>query len=314
MRAGRLAAVATLGCLWLLPATASATHVQCGDTITQTTVLDSDVVCTAQDPVGLVIGGDNLRLQLADHTIQGAGGTDGIVDDGSAHTGVDIRRGQITGFEDGIDLDVSDSRILKVGVAASGVGITLRGNGNYLHKNPITMTTGSGFAGIEVAGDDSYLWHNWVTGTAATLDDGIVVHGNRPRIVLNSVDGCAFDGVLLDGYFEGIAALNNVTNCDIGFNPSGTGLAIQSNIASGNCLGMVVDDPAALVRWNTANSNCFRGIVVMQAGAALRKNITNDNGEVGIDAPDGTIDEGGNVATGNPVDCLGVVCLSLPPT
>ena len=57
----RSLAIAALGCLWLLPATASAVHVQCGDTITQETVLDSDVVCTAQDPVGLVIGGERLH-------------------------------------------------------------------------------------------------------------------------------------------------------------------------------------------------------------------------------------------------------------
>ena len=107
----RSLAIAALGCLWLLPATASAAHVQCGDTITQVTVLDSDVVCTAQDPVGLVIGANDVELGLKGYTIRGAGaaGTDGIADDGTARSGVTIRTGSITGFEDGVDLDVSNS-------------------------------------------------------------------------------------------------------------------------------------------------------------------------------------------------------------
>ena len=311
--------IAAVGCLWLLPATASAVHVQCGDTITQDTKLDSNVVCTDQDPVGLVIGGNDLTLGLSGFTIQGAdaAGSDGIADDGTARTGVTVRHGTITGFEDGIDLDVSDSQILKVGVNATSVGIATRGNGNYIYRNPVDMIV-SGFSGIEALGDDSYLWGNYVTGTEGfSPDDGIVVAGNNPRIILNEIDGCSFDGIVLSGYTDGIVARNTVTNCDIGFNPSGTNLRLQTNSASGNCVGMTVDDPLARVRWNTANDNCAEGIQILQAGTSLLKNTANNNAEIGIDAPVGTIDLGSNTATGNPVaNCIGVICLPpalLPP-
>lgn len=314
MRVRSLAIVA-LGCLWLLPATASANHVQCGAVLTQDTVLDSDVVCTAQDPVGLVIGGDDFTLWLKGYTIRGAGaaGTDGIADDGTARSGVTIRRGTITGFEDGVDLDVSDSQILKVGVDATGVGLATRGNGNYIYRSAVDMSVGMGFSAIEALGDDSHIWGNHVTGSPGTSpDDGIVVHGDRPRVLVNVVDGCIFDGVILSSYTDGLVALNNVTNCDIGITPSGTGILLQRNITSGNCLGMLVDDPAALVRGNRADNNCYEGIVMNQDGATLVKNTANNNGEIGIEAPDDTIDGGGNTATGNPLaDCLGVVCL--PP-
>ena len=165
----------------------------------------------------------------------------------------------------------------------------MRGNGNYFHKNTVDMSTGSGFAGIEAIGDDTYLWGNIVTGSPQTSpDDGIVVHGNNPRIVLNSVDGCAFDGVIVDSYTDGIVARNTVTNCDIGYHPVGYGpQASRPTSASGNCIGMVVDDPAALVRWNHANDNCSEGIVVGQPGATLCKNMANNNVDIGIDAPDG---------------------------
>jgi parallel beta-helix repeat protein len=316
MRA-RCFVVAALGCFWLLTATASAVHVQCGDTIAQYTVLDSDVVCTDQDPVGLVIGANDVKLRLDGHTIQGAGapGSDGIADDGTARSGVIIKGGAggaITGFEDGVDLDVSNGTIMKLAVDATAVGISARGDDNFIWGNSVDMTGGAGFAAIEALGDDTFVWGNVVTGSATSLDDGIVVHGNNPEIVYNSVDGCAFDGVIATTYTAGMVARNTVTNCEFGFNPSGTGLRLQANSASGNFIGIVIDDPAAFVRRNTANDNGAVGILIVQAGATVRGNTANNNAEIGIDAPVGTIDKGENTATGNgTTDCLVVVCL--PP-
>lgn len=315
----RCFAVAALGCFWLLTATASAVHVQCGDTITQYTVLDSDVVCTDQSPAGLVIGGNDVKLRLNGYTIQGADapGSAGIGDDGIARSGVIIKGGDggaITGFDFGVDLDVSNGTIMKLAVDATSIGIAARGNGNFIWGNTVDMSAGSGFAAIEALGDDTNIWGNVVAGSPATLDDGIVVDGNNPGIVYNSVDGCAFDGVIATTYTAGIVALNTVTNCDIGFDHSGTGLRLQANNASGNFLGVAVDDPAAFVRRNTANDNGAVGIVILQAGATLRGNTTNNNVEFGIDAPEGTIDKGENTATGNGIaDCLGVACLSPLP-
>ena len=312
MRIGILAA-AVLGCLWLLPAGASASHVVCGDTITAETVLDSDIVCTDQDPVGLVIGGNDFTLWLEGHTIQGADAvdSDGIADDGTERSGVAIRGGTITGFDDGVDVDVTNSDIKGLAVTANSVGIAARGAGNYIFNNDVDMSLSSGFVGIEVVGANSEVWGNIVTGTARTSpDDGIAVHGESPKVIANHIDGCAFDGVVVSSYTSGLVARNSATNCDIGFVPSGTGLKLQTNVASGNCIGMVVDDPAALVRWNTANDNCTEGIVIGQPGATLFKNVANNNIDIGIDAVKGTIDGGGNTATGNGVtDCLGVICL-----
>jgi hypothetical protein len=311
----RCFAVAALGCFWLLTATASAVHVQCGDTVTEYTVLDSDVVCTDQDPVGLVIGANDVKLRLDGYTIQGAGaaGSDGIADDGTARSGVIIKGGDsgaITGFEDAVDLDVSNGTIMKLAVDATNVGIAARGNGNFIWGNSVVMTAGAGFSAIEALGDDMLVWGNAVTGSATTLDDGIVVHGNNPEIVSNSVNGCGFDGVIATTYTTGIVARNTVTNCDIGFNASGTGLRLQANDASSNFLGIVVDDPGAFVRRNIANDNGAAGIVILQAGATLGGNTANNNVETGIDAPEGTIDNGENTATGNGIaDCLVVICL-----
>ena len=307
----RVLAIVACGCLWLLPSQASASHVNCGDTVTGDVVLDSDVICSETDTAGLVIGANDITVWLEGHTIQGAGtdlpGTDGIRDDGSARSGVTIRGGTVAGFEDGIDLDADDSAVKGMRVEAGSVGISVRGARNYVYRN---TTDFAGFTGIEAIGDDAYLWGNEVLGTP---EDGIVNDGENPRVILNSVQGCVFDGIIVTGYTTGIVARNTVSSCDIGFSPSGRGLKLQTNTATGNCIGIFVDDPGALVRWNTANDNCSEGIIVGQAGATLKKNTANNNTDFGIDAVDGTIDDGGNTATGNGVDCLGVVCDAAVP-
>ena len=308
----RTLVIVACACLWLLPAQASAAHITCGDMITGDVVLDGDVICDETATEGLVIGGDDITVWLEGHSIIGAGGdlpgTDGIRDDGSPRSGVTIRGGTVTGFEDGIDLDADDSEVKGMRVESVGsLGMSVRGARNYVYRN---TTDSAGFAGIEAIGEDAYLWGNHVLGTP---DDGIIVDGEDPRVVLNSVQGCAFDGIIVTGYSAGIVARNNVTGCDIGFSPSGRGLKLQTNEATGNCIGMFVDDPGALVRWNTASDNCSEGIIVGQAGATLSKNTANNNVDIGIDAVLGTIDGGGNTATGNDVDCLGVVCDPVVP-
>jgi hypothetical protein len=301
----RLLVLAALGCLLALPAHASASHVACGDTITAVTVLDEDLTCTGS--TGLVIGADDITVWLNDHSITGPGadvdGSDGIADDGTARSGVVVRGGTITGFQDGVDLDASNSEVKGLQVVAGAAGIGLRGDDNFIYRN---TTDFAGFTGIEAIGNNLYLWGNTVLGTP---DDGIIVDGDNPRVILNTVQTCVFDGMDVVGYTEGIAARNSVSGCDIGIAPSGNGLRLQHNDASENLIGIFVDDPAAIVRWNTANGNGETGIVVGQAGARLNNNTANDNGQVGIDAVLGTIDAGGNSATGNSLqNCFVVAC------
>ena len=56
---------------------ALASHVGCGDTITTDTTLDSDLVNCRNN--GIVIGADNITLDLNGHTIDGDGEPDGTL-------------------------------------------------------------------------------------------------------------------------------------------------------------------------------------------------------------------------------------------
>jgi hypothetical protein len=80
---------------------ALANHVRCGDTITTDTTLDSDLVNCPNN--GIVIGADNITLDLNGHTIDGdaavvdpcAGFCDNGVDNTAGHSGVTIQGGSI---------------------------------------------------------------------------------------------------------------------------------------------------------------------------------------------------------------------------
>jgi hypothetical protein len=61
-RAALLAALTVA--LLLFSAPGNAATLTCGDTITQDTTLDADVVCTDPAADGVVIGADNITLRL----------------------------------------------------------------------------------------------------------------------------------------------------------------------------------------------------------------------------------------------------------
>jgi len=70
----------------------ASTVVTCGQTLTSSTRLANTLVGCSGD--GLVIGADNITVDLAGHSISGvnAAGSEGIADDG--HGGVRIQRGR----------------------------------------------------------------------------------------------------------------------------------------------------------------------------------------------------------------------------
>ncbi len=140
-----------LGCalvllLALLPSTASATHVSCGDVIAQDTTLDSDLVNCPGD--GVVIGASGITLDLAGHTIDGTG--PGDAGHGVRNAGADnvtVTNGRIQQFQravwilsadepphrpdphrfglGGVFEEASLTRILDNEMRSSGTGVTV---------------------------------------------------------------------------------------------------------------------------------------------------------------------------------------------
>src|SRR5439155_23646395 len=137
-----LLATAGVALMSLWPAQAAATHVNCGDTITQDTKLDNDLINCPSD--GIVIGADSITLDLGGHTILGQGhpteGNPGFlgVNNQAAHDGVTVENGVVRGFLFGIEFDGASHSLIReirtlenedAGIAVDG------GDGNVIEKN-----------------------------------------------------------------------------------------------------------------------------------------------------------------------------------
>jgi hypothetical protein len=118
--------------------------------------------------------------------------------------------------------------------------------------------------------------------------------GDENRIERNDVEGnvgLGIPGIVIDRGQANLIRSNRAVGVDggIAVGPGASATQIVGNVANGSLDdGIDVDGPGTLVRANTAN----------------------DNGDLGIEAIEGTIDGGGNRASGNgnPLQCVNVVC------
>jgi parallel beta-helix repeat protein len=155
-------ALAVAGCLAFGAGQASASHVSCGDTITIDTKLDSDLVNCPNN--GIVIGADDITVDLNGHLIDGDGAEFdgcpegepcdfGVLNDG--HDGVSVRDGSVRQFAVGAlifsarhnrVLGISSSRNLLFGflVADSARSLVRDSSGN---RNPAPEGDGLGLVG-----------------------------------------------------------------------------------------------------------------------------------------------------------------------
>jgi parallel beta-helix repeat protein len=176
--AGRISlvifALAAAGLIAFGASQASASHVSCGDEITADTTLDSDLLDCPNN--GIVIGADDITLDLNGHTIDGDGteaaGCDpkqelcdfGVANDG--HDGVTVRDGSVREFGVGVLVGgAKENRVLKI------------------------SSMGHIFFGVVVGGSSrSVIRRSSLSRNIAPEGDGIGVFGSdRIRIVRNKI-------------------------------------------------------------------------------------------------------------------------------
>src|SRR5919201_5787526 len=126
---------------------ALASHVKCGDTITTDTELERDLTnCPGN---GIVIGADNIELDLNGHTIDGDGvlGCDEFyacdfgVDNTAGHDGVTIENGSIRDFATAVFvLDASNNRLRRLSASHNILGglLLIAAPGTRIERNSIS--------------------------------------------------------------------------------------------------------------------------------------------------------------------------------
>jgi hypothetical protein len=301
----------------LLVAPSNATHVQCGDTITTSTALDSDVVCGAEEPYGLIIAGNDLVLNLNGYTVRGVsdGNRTGIYNPGLPGSpgprtlNVRVKAGSIEGFDNGVELGVNDSILHRLRITTP-VGVYMFGDRNTLSRSEFI---GTETYAASVGGDDSYMWGNRYTSTDVAGGSYVfIAAGNRSRVEYNNVvcetAPCAESGVpaIQAGYPGALMHGNTVVgDYTFGMHVDSSGARVTRNESIGNFTGIQVGGQGALVGGNVANNfgplvdRYATGIAIFTPGVTVRNNTANDNSGYGIYAVRGAIDGGGNTASGN---------------
>jgi parallel beta-helix repeat protein len=316
-------------CLALTAGQASESHVSCGDTITADTTLDSDLVDCPSN--GIVIGADDITIDLNGHTIDGDDEPFepcredepcdiGVLNDG--HDAVTIEGGTVRDFGPGVVIVQAKSNRLR-DVAAVGntfEGIVLfrseltRVHGNSASRNGVgnsrpgialiesdnnritgnTMSRNGDLALFMEASDHNLIRNNKARGNP---EDGMIIEGNRNEIVRNRLVRNG-GGILITIVSRGGKSVGNVVSRNVVRNARAGGIAVdrvpKRTLVSGN---LVVGSGRA-------------GIIVGHRSTTITENRAVRNGGLGIRAVKGVIDGGGNRASGNgdPRQCVNVVC------
>jgi parallel beta-helix repeat protein len=239
--ATKLAVVAG-GLLALGPAQALATEVGCGATITRDTKLTHDVsACPAG---GLVIGADDVTLDLNGHTVAAAGvapdldfGPDSTfgIDNRAGHAGVTIKNGSVRGFAAGVFLfGATNNRLLNVTVTSSKLpGIALiRSDDNRLeHVTASRNGVQTDFAGILMfASARNELRDSALTGNG---DAGIFMpQSSDNRIDHNTISGNRAAGIESDVSDRNTVSRNHVFANGDDIQISGSDNTVTANVVS----------------------------------------------------------------------------------
>lgn len=172
-------------------ATANAQETTCGETVTQDTTLQDDLVDCPSGKNGLTIGADGVTVDLNGHKIIGKSGSATGIDNSYGHNGVKIiGDGFISGFTDG--LEIRDSRSVQVsgltiqGNARIGLRVSNSRNGRFSNMRVVSNQAGgaafgdgadnneirsvsfirNGADGLVVSGDANTVAGNWATANA----------------------------------------------------------------------------------------------------------------------------------------------------
>jgi hypothetical protein len=123
---------------------------------------------------------------------------------------------------------------------------------------------------------------------------GVLTGGAHNRVVANGITASVGLGVLVQ----------------TSVNDHGSDNRILDNVVEGNGIQVNPGQASAQIAGNTIRHAGFAGIAAFEPSTIIERNTSSDNRGVGILAPNGAVDRGGNGATGNgqQPECVGVVC------
>jgi parallel beta-helix repeat protein len=313
-----------LGALAAVAPEALATHVTCGDTITTDTKLDSDLINCPGD--GIVIGADNMTLDLAGHSVSGTGVGIGIRN-GSfypgdrGHDSVTIENGEVARFLIGVSLgapitfaDTGTSTVENNAVERlhltenhSTALMLHEANHNRVRRNVIA---GTAFNAIDMTNASSNrIEHNELTDNWGGISLPSSITGGEADNVIQANVLSNSGGISLDRNTFGTVVTRNIINdsasSGIGISKSNGGWIFKNYISNSRGPGIMIEPSGSSVVENVIVGSGGAGIESSYSGP-IRGNVVSGNRGSGI-AASGGLDLRGNIAVANAVDGISIL-------
>jgi nitrous oxidase accessory protein NosD len=284
----------------------------CGQTITQDTTLANDLRdCPG---VGIVVGADDVTLDLGGHVVDGDGAGDAAGIQSVGHDRITIRNGAIRDFVEGVAvLDTTGTTITDLAISRQRhVGVFLAGADDVVVER--TASRDIAYSGVFVTGSANVrVLDNAVSdsggGFGTRVSHDLVVAGN-------TVSDSREAGIALFDEVQRVQiAGNTVTGGhDAGIFVDGDGSIVTDNLVTKNWDNIVVTGDDDVVRGNTAvKARGFPGEPLSGFGIVIdggSRNVVEGN-EIADSVGDGirvfrfdpeaTQPAGGNVVRGNRV-------------
>jgi len=264
---------------------AGAATVACGQTITQNTVLDSDVGPCPVGANGIVVGADNITLDLNGHRVLG---TPGTLNDGAGiyvfrRTGVTVKNGTVRDFDCGVAIEGgsgntvtgirAQDNIGSVGATRCGEGVAiLSSQNNRVIGNQIVHNGPFGGVGVYTRVDSE---HNRTTSGVSRdnlIDSNQVVDNNLPRgSTINDSDGIrietmsvfniASNNTVSGSGLDGIAIFSFAPDNTVRFNSVQNNGFLNPAARRGDGIRVFGGSDRTTVQGNRISGNAANGII-----------------------------------------------------
>jgi hypothetical protein len=277
-----LSALAVSAVLGFVPQ-AMATHVSCGDALTQNTVLDSDLVDCPGNGVELA---DGVTLDLAGHTIDGLGTGAGVAalrEPFAQGTGVRVVDGTVQEFSYGLRLQGATGTFERLVLAdnLTAGAQCVQGPARRFATFAEVVARGNG-VGIEVSTCGVRVEQSAIHDNGR---DGIFVNFGRFDLSESTVFDNGSNGVVLDVVLQSMIANNDIyDNVHHGLFFQFGVVTLSANSFVGNGLnGLHVEAANSTAEGNVAAHNIGNGIRLGSGSSHVaRRNRATRNGTDGI--------------------------------
>jgi large repetitive protein len=264
-------------------------NLSCGETITTDTKLANDLVDCPGD--GIVIGADDIRLDLNGHTVDGDddifGSDDSGIDNTAGHDGVTIEGGSIREFVEGVEIDGARDNIVRDLATSrdSHAGIFVGESSDVRVKKNLVFSNSAGIVVVDASGVT--VEHNSVSDN---FFGGIPIFGSDHVLVAkNSATGNGASGIFLTDSEDNRIERNHSSGNEVGIDlaDGSAGNVLVGNDATGSTFDGVTLDAGThdnLVTNNLLRGNGFSGVFVIGSDDnRIEKNsvIANGEGSVG---------------------------------